>query len=53
VSKRLDHHHARQWTRLAHGRSLPGIIEYLRSQDYTLVTVSQLIGLQAVPDNAP
>jgi peptidoglycan/xylan/chitin deacetylase (PgdA/CDA1 family) len=29
--------------------ALPGIIEYLRSQGYTLVTVSQLIGLEPIP----
>jgi len=31
--------------------ALPGIIEYLRSQGYTLVTVSQLIGLEPIPGN--
>ena len=29
--------------------ALPGIIEYLQSQGYTLVTVSQLIGLEPLP----
>ena len=29
--------------------ALPGMIEYLRAQGYTLVTVSQLLGLEPVP----
>lgn len=29
--------------------ALPGIIEYLQGQGYTLVTVSQLLGLEAIP----
>ena len=29
--------------------ALPGIIEYLQAQGYTLVTVSQLLGLEPVP----
>ena len=29
--------------------ALPQVIEYLKSQDYTLVTVSQLIGLEPLP----
>jgi peptidoglycan/xylan/chitin deacetylase (PgdA/CDA1 family) len=29
--------------------ALPGMIEYLRSEGYVLVTVSQLIGLQSLP----
>ena len=29
--------------------ALPGIIDYLQAQGYTLVTVSQLIGLQEIP----
>ena len=31
--------------------ALPQIIEYLHEQGYTLVTVSQLLGLEAFPDN--
>ncbi len=31
--------------------ALPGIIEYLEGQGYTLVTVSQLLGLEPMPDN--
>ncbi len=31
--------------------ALPGIIEYLRGEGYTLVTVSQLLGLEPIPDN--
>ena len=31
--------------------ALPGIIEYLQSQGYTLVTVSQLLGLEPFPGN--
>jgi peptidoglycan/xylan/chitin deacetylase (PgdA/CDA1 family) len=31
--------------------ALPEIIEYLRSEGYTLVTVSQLLGLEPIPGN--
>jgi peptidoglycan-N-acetylglucosamine deacetylase len=31
--------------------ALPGIIEYLQAQGYTLVTVSQLLGLEVVPSD--
>jgi peptidoglycan/xylan/chitin deacetylase (PgdA/CDA1 family) len=31
--------------------ALPGVIEYLHSQGYILVTVSQLIGLEPMPGN--
>jgi peptidoglycan/xylan/chitin deacetylase (PgdA/CDA1 family) len=29
--------------------ALPGMIDYLRAEGYTLVTVSQLLGLEPVP----
>ena len=32
------------------GEALPGMIEYLREQGYCLVTVSQLIGLEPMPE---
>lgn len=31
--------------------SLPQMIEYLQSQGYTLVTVSQLLGLEPIQNN--
>jgi peptidoglycan/xylan/chitin deacetylase (PgdA/CDA1 family) len=31
--------------------ALPEMIEYLRGQGYTLVTVSQLLGLEPIPNN--
>jgi peptidoglycan/xylan/chitin deacetylase (PgdA/CDA1 family) len=42
----IMHANGRGWNT---AEALPSIIEYLQSQDYTLVTVSQLIGLEPIP----
>lgn len=42
----IMHANGRGWNTAA---ALPEIIEYLRGQGYTLVTVSQLIGLEPIP----
>ena len=42
----IMHANGRGWNT---AEALPGMIEYLRGAGYTLVTVSQLIGLEALP----
>jgi peptidoglycan/xylan/chitin deacetylase (PgdA/CDA1 family) len=42
----IMHANGRGWNT---AEALPGVIEYLRGEGYTLVTVSQLIGLEPIP----